>query len=277
MTTRGTVREWFSEHGGEVVAWSPYFAAIIFCMVLRPSQAHSLLLSLGILLGVLALRLYAGYWRRHEAEKEAKAGSSPEGSAVGPEATKTLASTTPTRPRVAAIVSSAVARHAIEVPAAPPPLDEWRVLNRWMVRATREEKCGRFDALLASEPPPSRASLRRLLADELRTLRLPYEAYVTQIDLPRLALLAGATSDRRLWLRLVRYLKERDEAHRLGQRMSGTSKADLGPHASDERAASWVRSHASDVELPEAARARIDAVLKRYEEEFAAGRFDEGE
>lgn len=274
MTTRGTVREWFSEHGGEMVAWSPYFAAIIFCMVLRPSQAHSLLLSLGILLGVLALRLYAGFWRRHEAEKEAKAGTFPVGSAVGPEATPTLASST--QPQPAAIVSSAVARHAIEAPAAPPPLDELRVLNRWMVRATKEEKCSRFDALLSSEPSPSRASLRRLLADELGTLRLPYEAYVTQIDLPRLALLAGATSDRRLWLRLVRYLKERDEAHRLGQRMSGTSKADLGPHASDERAASWVRSHASDVELPEAARARIDAVLKRYEEEFAAGQFDEG-
>lgn len=284
MTKRMTVGEWLFEHGPEVVAWAPNFAGITVCWVMRPALWRTLLELLGILLGALALRFYVPHRMRRVAEKLAQADASPTGSTFEPEATPTLAPTLPTQRRAAATVASAVpmlidftSRRVIKAPTCSPPHDEWKELNRWMFRTTKDEWRGRFDEILATDPPASRATLRRLLADELRALELPYRAYVTEIDLPRLALLAGATSDRHLWRRLVRYLKEKDEAHRIGQRLSGTSKADLGPHASDERAARWVRSEANYVTLPERAWARIDAVLKKYEEEFVAGRFDDGE
>lgn len=286
MAKRGPVGEWFSEHWPEVVGWwAPYCLVLIFGVVVRPEQAPDFLALLGILLGVLALRLYfASSVRRlrHEAEIEAQAGAQLRRTAE-PEATPVRVPTESTQPGAAAVAVDVptlidlTSRRLCRASTGPPPRDEWKELNRWMFRTTKDEWRARFDELLAADPRPSRATLRRLLADELRTLELPYEAYVTKIDLPRLAHLAGATSDRRLWRRLVRYLTERDAAHRLGQRMSGTSKEDLGPHASDERSATWVRSEANHVKLAEPARARIDGVLKRYEEEFAARGFDDGE
>jgi hypothetical protein len=128
----------------------------------------------------------------------------------------------------------------------------------------------RFDQLLATTD--DRALLGELLDEELAELRGPFRIFASAPDVPRLALLAGATRDYGLWRRLVQYLTEEDAAHRFNQRMTGTPKEDLGPFASEERSAGWVASKARQVELPEVVRAPILAVLEEFEREFARRR-----
>lgn len=134
----------------------------------------------------------------------------------------------------------------------------------------REAAAARFDALLAQNPLPDAATLRAEMRLELDGLSKHdhHSLRTNGVHIARLALLAGATRDHELWLRLVRHLTTEDAVHRLHQKMSGVDKDDLGPPASDKRSAGWVRREAKRVKVPAAAWLRIDAVLEEYETAF---------
>jgi hypothetical protein len=134
-----------------------------------------------------------------------------------------------------------------------------------------------FDALLAAgEITPER--LGAALLEVLRTLKAPCPspapwgyAYVDRVesdDAGRLAVLAAASGDRKLWDRVVDYLVARDAAHRAGQRMSGTPKEDLGPHPTRSRGSTWALSDAERIlrVAPPATAAPLLKVLRDWED-----------
>jgi hypothetical protein len=126
----------------------------------------------------------------------------------------------------------------------------------------------RFDALLARAEAPDPLLLRDLLAGELAQMQVGYKVGGPKADTERIAVLIGLTRDEKLWRRLVRYLTDVDAAHRSNQKYSGVSKEDLGPIPSEARSATWVRSEAARVALPEAVRQRVDDALEELEEGF---------
>ncbi|MGB8930735.1 MAG: hypothetical protein WCC48_05750 [Anaeromyxobacteraceae bacterium] len=128
------------------------------------------------------------------------------------------------------------------------------------------DKKARFDALLAGADAPDPLRLRKLLAGDLNLMRRDYMVGGPQADTERIAVLIGLTRDEKLWRRLVRYLTDVDSAHRYNQKYSGVSKEDLGPIPSEARSATWVRSEAKHVALPEVVRRRVDETLKEMEE-----------
>lgn len=132
----------------------------------------------------------------------------------------------------------------------------------------RDAAAARFDELLAKDPLPDAETLREALELEVDALSERVSVGTRAADTSRLALLAGATRDYELWLRLVRYLTAEDSAHRLYQKLTGTPKEDLGPHASEERSAGWVRRRSRWGKAPEAARVQIEKVLEEYEKAF---------
>jgi hypothetical protein len=134
-----------------------------------------------------------------------------------------------------------------------------------------------FDSLLAAgrvEP----AALASALQEVLRTLKAPrpypppwgyaYDDRVESDDAGRLAVLAAASGDRKLWDRVVGYLVERDAAHRFGQKMSGTPKEDLGPHPTRSRGSAWALGFAERVlaAAPPAVAAPLLATLRDWED-----------
>lgn len=131
-----------------------------------------------------------------------------------------------------------------------------------------KDKKARFDALLAGADAPDPLQLRKLLASDLNLMLREYVVGGPRADTERIAVLIGLTRDDTLWHRLVRYLTDVDMAHRYNQKYSGVSKDDLGPIPSEARSATWVRSEAARLTLPEAMRRRVDEALEELEEAF---------
>lgn len=135
----------------------------------------------------------------------------------------------------------------------------------------REEAASYFDELMGRENLPGPQTLRDALQLELDALGKPYEVGMEGADTGRLAVLAGVTEDFELWMKLVRYLMSQDDAHRTNQMMSGISRKDLGPPASERRSAPWVLRDAHREGIPPQTWDRIERVLKKFENDFLSG------
>lgn len=133
-----------------------------------------------------------------------------------------------------------------------------------------------FDVLLAQGTTDPRL-LGPAAAEALRTLSAPQPwpppwgyAYVDRLaddDAGRLAVLAAAAGDRKLWHRVVDYLVERDSAHRTGQRYGGIPKDELGPIPTGSRGAGWAvdRAERRLQLMPAAAAAPLLAQLREWQ------------
>lgn len=124
---------------------------------------------------------------------------------------------------------------------------------------------------MGRENLPGPQTLRDALQLELDALGKPYEVGMEGADTGRLAVLAGVTEDFELWMKLVRYLMSQDDAHRTNQMMSGISRKDLGPPASERRSAPWVLRDAHREGIPPQTWDRIERVLKKFENDFLSG------
>jgi hypothetical protein len=143
--------------------------------------------------------------------------------------------------------------------------------------ATDPKPSSPFDALLAAGDVDPEA-LTSALREVLRTLGAPrpvpapwgyeYDDRVASDDAGRLAVLAAATGDRRLWDRVVDYLVARDAAHRFGQKMSGVPKEDLGPHPTRSRGSAWALGFAECVlaAAPPAVATPLLATVRSWED-----------